>query len=138
MKPITVTACFCDDGKLDVDSMREDFENKLGMLALETEYDNDRIGVAVNAVFDAHPTATLNSAAVVHGALRALGADTLEVAALEKRIKAWLSAHTDPDGSDTGKAFVSRRGRGNSGYYRRSLPGQKETIVATLSSSMNQ
>jgi hypothetical protein len=129
MNSIKVATVFFTDGTIDVDTMREDFETQLGTLALDNEDDVGRIGKAVHAVFDAHPTATLNSAAVVCGAMRFLGTDVLEASHTEKRVKAWLAANTDADGSDTGKAFYSKRGRGNSGYCRRSQPGQLVTMV---------
>lgn len=128
MNSINVKLVFATDGSIDVGATREAFDRELASMACEMQYEEETICKAVESVFGANPTAQHNLSAVIYGALRNMGADPCEVAVLEKRVKQWLSSRTDADGKDTGKPYVSSRGR-NGGIRRRASNGQTDTMI---------
>lgn len=118
MRILNVGMVFDKDGLLDTDATMARCRAMCDEYRTEQSYAEEKIGSAVYSIFAKHPFAVHNRESVVFGVLRDLNADPVEVPTLKRLVNAWLSARTDTDGADTGKQFVSKRGK-NGGILMR-------------------
>jgi hypothetical protein len=88
-----------DSGDVDVDATCEKFAQVLLQYQAERETESATIGAAVNAVFDQHRGATINTPAITSLVLQRLNAQFEQYKVLSERVHSYIRSNAGEKGS---------------------------------------